>query len=121
MNEMEIKSVIIKKSGNGLSRWMLLSDPTSKKESGLVLKGHYPQYIFEIVPPNDDPECIQVELSGKAHYIMVRKFISDSSEPPVRYLVEMLKWYAKTKSKPTLNEINSGKAEKRNKRLAKLA
>lgn len=118
---METKTVVIKKPGNGLSRWMLLSDPMSKKESGLVLKGHYPQYIFEIVSPNEDPECIQVELAGKVHYVMVRKFISDGSEPPMRYLVEMLKWYAKTKAKPTLNEINSGKVEKRNKRLVKSA
>ncbi|TDB69072.1 immunoglobulin domain-containing family protein [Arundinibacter roseus] len=110
---MEMKSVIIKKPGNGLSRWMLLSDPLAKKDSGLVLKGHYPQYIFEIVSPNEDPECLKVDFAGATHYVMVRKAINDNGEPPERYLVEMLKWYTQVKAKPTLQEIANQKATKK--------
>lgn len=104
---MEAKSVIIRKPGKGLSRWMLVSDPLIKRSSGTVLKGHHPQFIFEIVPPNDDPNCIQVEFEGSTHYIMVRKGAEDQSPPPLKYLLEMLKWYTSVKAKPSLQEIGA--------------
>lgn len=108
---MENKSVIIRKPGKGLSRWMLLTDPLTKKTSGsgLVLKGHHPQFIFEIVPPNDDPDCHKVDFQGTTHYVMVRKCSHEEEASPTKYMVEMLKWYTSVKAKPSLREISQTK------------
>lgn len=75
----------------------------------MVLKGHHPQFIFEIVPPNNSPDCLKIEYEEATYHIMVLKFPSDQVDPPTRYLIEMLKWYAAVKAKPSLQEIGGGK------------
>ncbi len=106
---MSIKTVVIKKTSAGLPKWMLLVDPQHESGTALILKGHYPQYIYEIVPPNDDPDCYKVSYYGRMHHIMLRKSIESDAAAADRYLLEMLAWYAGCGVRPTLQQIHSGR------------
>jgi hypothetical protein len=104
---MNTNTVVVRNPSNKLARWMIASIPDAKKDSVLILKGTYPSYLFEIVPPNPDPECFHVEFAGNVHYIKVKIDIDNMGNPPQSYFQEMLQWYSKSKARPTLNRINS--------------
>ncbi len=107
-----ISNTVVVKNPSKLARWMVATDPESKANSVLILKGTYPSYLFEIVPPNDDPACYAVEFGGGMHYIRVRQDIDKMGPPPQSYMLEMLQWYSKCKMRPTLQRINSSTQEK---------
>lgn len=105
--------VVVKNPSNKLARWMIATDPAeSKANSVLVMKGTYPSYLFEIVPPTNDPECYAVEFGGSLHYVRVKQDIDKMGPPPHSYMQEMLQWYSKCKMRPTLQRINSFDPEK---------
>lgn len=106
---MNMKTVVIKKLSTGLPKWMLLVDPQYESGTALILKGHYPQYIYEIVPPNDDPDCYRVSYYGRTHHIMLRKCLESDAAVADRYLLEMLGWYASCDVRPSLQQIHSGR------------
>lgn len=88
-----------------LARWMLLSDPLIPTGSTYVFKGHYPQYLFEIVPTKQSENCYPIEYRGKTYFIMIRKDIDNRGKPPISYFIELLAWYKKVEAKPRLEEI----------------
>lgn len=100
-------TVVVKNPSNRLARWMVAQVPDSKKSSVMILKGTYPSYLFEIVPPTNDTECHKIEFAGAIHYIKVKSDIDKMGPPPHSYMQEMLQWYTKCRIKPTLNRINS--------------
>jgi hypothetical protein len=106
---MNPSNVVVRNPSNKLARWMIASTPDSKGLSVLILKGTYPSYLFEIVPPNDDPECFTIEFAGNVHYIKVKLDIDKMGNPPQSYLLEMLQWYSKSKARPTLNRISNSR------------
>lgn len=100
-------TVVVKNPSNKLARWMIATDPDSKSTSVLILKGTFPSYMFEIVAPNDNPECYTLEYAGIVHFIRVRQDIDSMGAPPHSYMQEMLQWYSRCKIRPTLQRINS--------------
>lgn len=86
---------------------MIASDPFVKKDSVLILKGKFPLYLFEIVPPTDDPDCMKVEYKNVIYHVRVKHDLDKMGTPPKSYLWEMLDWYARSKARPTLREINA--------------
>ncbi|TDB64567.1 hypothetical protein [Arundinibacter roseus] len=90
-----------------LSRWMLVSDPLNSDGRFYVLKGHYPQYLFEIVPKSECTDGHSIAYRGETYYINIRKDIDNRGKPPISYFLEMLAWYTKIGAKPSLAEINA--------------
>ncbi len=84
---------------------MVATVPNTKSKSAFVLKGTYPAYLFEIIPPSDDENCIEVEYKRKKYCVTVKLDIDEAGEPPHSYLVEMIGWYASQKVKPFLSKI----------------
>lgn len=104
---MALKTSIVKSPSNNVARWMVAYVPDSKSNSALVLKGTYPSYLFEIVPPTQSSNCIKIDFHGETYHILVKIDIDKAGAPPNSYLMEMLQWYSKSKAKPTLAKINS--------------
>lgn len=102
-----LKTSVVKSPGNNVARWMVAYVPDVKSNSALVLKGTYPSYLFEIIPPTQSSDCIKVDYLGENYYVMVKLDINNVGTPPNSYLIEMLRWYSKSKAKPTLNKINA--------------
>jgi len=102
---MDITSSVLKSPSNKLPRWMVASVPNVKSKSAFVLKGTYPAYLFEIMPPSDHEACIKVEYKKKTYCVAVKLDIDEAGEPPHSYFVEMLGWYASQKVKPFLAKI----------------
>ena len=102
---MNITSSVLKSPSNKLPRWMIACVPNVKSKSAFVLKGTYPAYLFEIMPPSDDEGCIKVEYKKKTYCVTVKLDIDEAGEPPHSYLLEMLGWYASQKVKPYLAKI----------------
>jgi hypothetical protein len=100
-------SQIVRNPSNRISRWMVAVNPESNKRSALILKGRFPAYLFEVVPPTQDPECITVMLHDVKYFVKVRQDFDKAGTPPQSYLIEMLTWYTKHKYKPTLKTINA--------------
>ncbi|TDB67084.1 hypothetical protein [Arundinibacter roseus] len=97
---------IIKKKKEGFEKWLVLINPGSHHKSVLILRGHYPQYIFEIVAPTSDPDHYKVDFKGDIYFIKVRRDFDKKGEPPVSYMRELLQWYHKTRLTPRLSDIN---------------
>ena len=100
-------SQIVRSPSNRISRWMVALNPASNKSSALVLKGRFPAYLFEVVSPNEDSDCITVMFHDVKYYVKVRQDFDKAGTPPQSYLIEMLTWYTKHKYKPSLKTINS--------------
>lgn len=100
-------SQIVRNPSNRFSRWMVVLNPESNKSSAMILKGRYPAYLFEIVPPTEDTDCITVMFQDVKHYVKVRQDYDKVGTPPQSYLLEMLTWYTKNKYKPSLKTITS--------------
>ncbi|GHB76117.1 hypothetical protein [Persicitalea jodogahamensis] len=108
---MDITTSVLKSPSNKLPRWMVATVPNVKSTSAFILKGTYPAYLFEIMPPRDDENCIKVEYKKKTYCVAVKLDIDEAGEPPHSYLVEMLGWYASQKVKPYLSKILSSSEE----------
>ena len=100
-------SQIVRNPSNRISRWMVAVNPESNKNSAMILKGRYPAYLFEVVAPTNDSDCITVMFHDVKYYVKVRQDFDKAGTPPQSYLIEMLTWYTKHKYKPTLKTINS--------------
>ncbi len=112
---MNITSSVLKSPSNKLPRWMIAAVPNVKGKSAFVLKGTYPAYLFEIMPPCDGDDCsdncLKVDYKKKTYHVAVKLDIDDAGEPPHSYFVEMLGWYASQKVKPYLAKILSSTDE----------
>ncbi|MPR32348.1 hypothetical protein [Salmonirosea aquatica] len=102
-----MKVTILNKPNSGLPRWMKLVDPVTKKDSVLILKGHFPQYIFELSAGQVESDSILYSFRNSKFYITVRKDIDNFGAPPERFLVEMCTWYKNSRIRPTLQRISS--------------
>lgn len=96
---------VLKKKPNGLSKWMVLSNPEQTQQSIMILRGHYPQYIFEIIQPGSETNHQLVEFKGDTYQIAVRRDIDEKGIPPVSYLIEMLLWYQRARLNPKLSNF----------------
>lgn len=106
-NSTALKTSVVKSPSNNVARWMVAYVPDVKSNSALVLKGTYPSYLFEIIPPAQSSNCIKIDYLGETYYVLVKLDIDNAGAPPNSYLLEMLRWYSKCKAKPTLNKINA--------------
>ncbi|TDB64654.1 hypothetical protein [Arundinibacter roseus] len=100
-----MKVTVVSKPNNGLPRWMRLINPISANDPILILKGHYPQFIFEISgkPVSDTSMAFaykEIEL-----FITVRKDVDQFGDPPKSCLKEMCNWYCKSNYKPTFRQL----------------
>lgn len=100
-------TVVVKNPSNKLARWMVAVNPDSKSNSILILKGTFPSYLFEVIPPTTEPDCYVIEHAGNMHYIRVKLDVDKMGPPPLSYMHEMLQWYSKSRTRPTLQRINS--------------
>ncbi len=106
-NSTVLRTSLVKSPSNNVARWMVAYVPGTKSTSALVLKGTYPSYLFEIVPPSQEADAIKVEYAGNTYHVLVKLDIDKAGSPPKSYLLEMLRWYSKSKAKPTLQKITS--------------
>lgn len=88
---------------------MVLSSPDQAQRSITILRGHYPQYIFEIVPPGVETDYQLIEFKGGIYHITVRRDIDEKGTPPVSYLIEMLIWYQRAGLTPKLSGFSQKK------------
>lgn len=100
-------SQIVKNPSNRVSRWLVTVNSDAKKGSVMILKGRYPSYLFEIVPPSNDPDCISVEYKDENYQVKVLRDFDKAGLPPQSYLIEMIEWYTKNKFRPALKTINA--------------
>jgi hypothetical protein len=98
---------ILTKPNFGLPRWMKLMDPDVRKDSVLILKGHFPQYIFELSAEQVEDGSIPYSFKNTNFYITVRKDMDNFGNPPERFLTEMCAWYKNSRIRPTLHRISS--------------
>ena len=102
-----MKVTKVTKPKNGLPRWMRLANPLTKEDPVLIMKGHYPQYVFEISGTKVEPDSISFEYKDSTVFITVRKDIDHFGPPPERFLIEMCEWYRRSKLRPTFNRLNA--------------
>ena len=102
-----MKVAVLAKPNYGLPRWMKLVDPGIKKDSILIFKGHFPQYIFELSAEPVEDDSFLYEFRNTRFYITVRKDIDNFGAPPDRFLNEMCTWYKNSRARPTLHRITS--------------
>lgn len=107
-----MKVTMVNRPNNGLPRWMKLANPLTKHEPVLIMKGHFPQYVFEISSTKVDAESVAFEYKDSKVYITVRKDIDHFGPPPERYFFEMCDWYRRSKLRPSINRLNADKVEK---------
>ncbi len=102
-----MKVAILNKPNYGLPRWMKLMDPGTSKDSILILKGHFPQYIFELSAEQVEDDSIPYSFKNTKFYVTVRKDMDHFGVPPERFLAEMCTWYKNSRIQPTLHRIAS--------------
>jgi hypothetical protein len=102
-----MKVAVLNKPNSGLPRWMKLMDPGVSKDSILILKGHFPQYIFELSAEQMEDDSIPYSFKNTKLYITVRKDMDNFGVPPERFLAEMCTWYKNSRIQPTLHRIAS--------------
>lgn len=100
-----MKVTMVNKPNHGLPRWMRLANPLAEHDQVLVMKGHYPQYVFEISSSKVDPESVTYVYKDATVFITVRKDIDHFGPPPERFFQEMCDWYRRSKLRPTFHRL----------------